>query len=527
MLLSSNFLMKYLLIGYIVSLPGLYSCKQHMISEDQASGNSYYLSASGNDANDGSKTKPWKTIAPLNTRKLEAGDTVYFEGGQVFAGSILLDSGDKGLKEKPVVLTSFGSGKAHINAGNNAALTLFETEYVRITNLAFTGSGRKTGNTKDGVVINGCKNIYIDSLDINGFQKSGLNIYISADIEANRVYAYENGFAGISVSGIYGNKKSCRNIVLRNCTAENNPGDPTNLTNHSGNGIVAGFCTGVTIEHCAATNNGWDMPRQGNGPVGIWAWEADSAVIQHCISYRNKTSPGAKDGGGFDLDGGVTNSIIQYCLSYENQGSGFGIFQYAGASTWNNNIVRFNISENDGSVTVGCGGILVWNNSGSADQFSNCLVYNNTIFNSKAPAIVYANESPYTGFRFYNNIFVGKDSIVEGHETNSTYLGNNWYSLASTFNIGGFTSFQTWANSLHKEMNNGLVMGHNIDPAFSNPGAATLVLPGQLTGFNNYQLPAGSPLRTGGIDLSSVGIAAGGKAFNQNTAPVKGVGACF
>src|SRR5436190_17235380 len=135
------------------------------------------------------------------------------------------------------------------------------------------------------------------------------------------------------------------------CRADNNPGDPTNLTNHSGNGIVVGNCRNVLIEYCTATNNGWDMPRIGNGPVGIWPYEADSVIIQHCISYRNKTAPGAADGGGFDLDGGVTNSVIQYCLSYENEGSGYGIFQYWSAGNWKNNTLRYCISINDGKIT--------------------------------------------------------------------------------------------------------------------------------------------------------------------------------
>ena len=67
----------------------------------------------------------------------------------------------------------------------------------------------------------------------------------------------------------------------------------------------------VLIEYCTATNNGWDMPRTGNGPVGIWAYESDSVLIQRCIAYRNKTQKGAADGGGFDFDGGMTNSIIR------------------------------------------------------------------------------------------------------------------------------------------------------------------------------------------------------------------------
>ena len=146
-----------------------------------------------------------------------------------------------------------------------------------------------------------------------------LFVYSSSSITITHVNAYENGFAGISIEGEYGTKNS-RQILIADCVVENNPGDPSNFKNHSGNGIIAGNCKSVTIEYCIATNNGWDMPRIGNGPVGIWCYEADSVTIQYCISYKNKTSKGADDGGGFDLDGGVTNSIIQYCLSYENHG---------------------------------------------------------------------------------------------------------------------------------------------------------------------------------------------------------------
>ena len=124
------------------------------------------------------------------------------------------------------------------------------------------------------------------------------------------------------LKGYFSNKLGTQQYRYYNslhCTV-NNPGDPTNLTNHSGNGIVVGHCTNVLIDHCMATNNGWDMPRIGNGPVGIWCYEADSVVIQHCLSYRNKTSVGGADGGGFDFDGGVTNSIIQYCLVLRKPG---------------------------------------------------------------------------------------------------------------------------------------------------------------------------------------------------------------
>ena len=44
------------------------------------------------------------------------------------------------------------------------------------------------------------------------------------------------------------------------------------------------------------------MPREGNGRVGIWGWFCGRLVIQHNVAHHNKTSKGAHDGGGFDLD---------------------------------------------------------------------------------------------------------------------------------------------------------------------------------------------------------------------------------
>ncbi len=264
--------------------------------------------------------------------------------------------------------------------------------------LRLEGSGRKTGNVKEGCSLIECAHVVAEDLDISGFQKSGLMIYSSLWVDIRRVYAHENGSAGIAVEGV--DKRSSRNLTIVDCRADDNPGDPTNLTNHSGNGIVAGHCTNLLIDRCSATNNGWDMPRIGNGPVGIWCYEADSVIIQHCRAYRNKTAVGAADGGGFDLDGGVTNSIIQRCLSYENQGAGYCIFQYWGASPWYHNIIRNNVSRDDGWVSDGRGGVYVWNSSGDSNQFYDCRVYKNRVYNSKEAALSYSEKSARKDFSF-------------------------------------------------------------------------------------------------------------------------------
>lgn len=490
-------------------------------------GKTFYVDNAGNDKGDGSKNNPWKTIDKLNTLQLHAGDTVYLEGGQTFSGIIQIDSLDNGIENNPIVITSSGNGKAIIDGGNGTALSIYRTKYITISNLTIKGAGRKQGNTKDGVIINKCTDIIVDSIDVKGFQKSGLLIYSSNKVEIKKVYATENGANGILATGEYG-KRDCSDIHISYCTAENNPGDPTNFTNHSGNGILVGECKNVLIEYCAATNNGWDMPRKGNGPVGIWCWEADSVIIQHCISYKNRTAPGAADGGGFDLDGGVTNSIIQYCLSYENEGSGFGIFQYDGATNWHNNTIRYCISENDGAVSPAHAGVFIWNSSMDTNQFRDCYFYNNVVYNEKGAAISYEPQSANAGFCFYNNIFVGKDSLILGKETHSTYLGNDWYSLADGFNANGYKSFSAWSAANSKEVYNGNTVGRNINPQFANPGRATIISPSQLLQFNNYKLPESSVLKNGSLNLKELfGIETGNKSFNQTEAPENGIGASF
>ncbi|MEO5891531.1 MAG: right-handed parallel beta-helix repeat-containing protein [Ferruginibacter sp.] len=487
----------------------------------------YYLHLSGDDNNTGTRSKPWKTIQKISTVQLGSGDSILFKAGQVFKGTLqpVYISGTSG---KPLMITTYGKGRAVIDAGNSSAIIIEKARLVTIKNLELKGAGRKDGNTGDGIAITNCRNIMIDDIEASGFRNAGVSVTTSSNIRITKVEAHDNGFAGISITGEYQLKKTCQNIYIGYCSAYNNPGSPVILDNHSGNGIVAGSCSKLMIEYCVAFNNGWDMPRKGNGPVGIWCYEADSAIIQHCISYRNKTSAGGDDGGGYDLDGGVTNSIIQYCLSYENQGSGFGIFQYAGASAWHNNVIRYNISENDGTVSAARAGIYIWNSSDDATQFYNCLFYNNTIYNDKGSAINFAGESKRNKFAFFNNIFLGGDSLLKGKRTNDVFLGNNWWSKKNKFYIEGIVDLNEWAKKSGQETLAGKVVGSNIDPHFDNaaePGTMSIT---QLKLLKRYKIPVHSPLRKKGIDLKKVyAMAIGSIDFNGHVAPAKGIGACF
>jgi len=394
-----------------------------------APGKSYYFSVSGNDAAAGSRGHPFRTLKKLNSLKLGAGDTVFLKGGDMFTGTIRLPEGVTGAPGHPVVITSYDQGSACIDAGEGNAIALYKAAYISLSSLELKGAGRKEGNTQAGLTVNTCRHVRAANLTVHGFQKGGVYIYASSYVEIAHTLARDNGYAGISADGPYG-RRDCHHLRISDCRAENNPGDPTNLTNHSGNGIVVGFCRSVVIEKCVATGNGWDMPRIGNGPVGIWAYESDSVKIQYCTSFRNRTAKGADDGGGFDLDGGVAHSVIDHCLSYENEGSGFGLFQYAGATPWHDNTVHDCVSNNDGLVSAARAGVFIWNSSRDPQQLRNCHFYNNVIYNTKGAAIHYASEGEHSGFYFHDNAFVTSDSLIKGAgAADDIFRDNHWTGL--------------------------------------------------------------------------------------------------
>ncbi|MCX6301085.1 MAG: right-handed parallel beta-helix repeat-containing protein [Bacteroidia bacterium] len=409
-------------IIFLIVLLSAFSCKSERNLNPPAG---YFIDARrGDDNNSGDAKNPVKTITRMNELLLGKTSSVYFSGGQIYEGTLIIKDG-RGNDKDLVYVSSTGEERAIINGGNGEAIRIENCRNIKVSNIDIKGNGRKSGNLTNGLALVSSVGCTVENIRAEGFQKSGLDLYDCRDIRVKKVYALDNGFCGINVMGS-GLRRS-GNILIKYCKAENNAGDPTILDNHSGNGILVGVSDSVVIDHCTATNNGWDMPRLGNGPVGIWAWQSNHVIIQYCISYRNKTSEGAKDGGGFDLDGGVTNSIIQFCLSFENQGAGYGLFQYPGASDWSDNIIRYCVSYNDASTTEGAGSIFIWNGSDESSQLTDCRIYNNLIYSSSAPVISYENASAHENFRFFRNIFICDSSFFSGKNSGSSFLGNLWW----------------------------------------------------------------------------------------------------
>ncbi|CAN5479768.1 hypothetical protein BH11ARM2_BH11ARM2_39030 [soil metagenome] len=412
----------------------------------------------GSDSSPGTIAKPWRSLARVAKETLQPHDKLLLAGGQTFQGPLKI-----GKEANGVTLASYGKGRAKIDGGAGDGIVIDGCADVYVTEIDVVGSGRKASDGA-GVRIERSQRVRLEDMDISGFRVAGVEMNGVAGTSLENVAAHHNGAAGISVIGGYDGTARSKDVTIQNCKAFENAGDPKNLTNHSGNGIVVGGVDSCSIRLCEAYRNGWDMPRKGNGPVGIWAWNASHVLIERCIS-RHNDSPGT-DGGGFDFDGGVTDSVMQYNLSYENAGCGYLLCQYEGGGEWKNNVVRYNFSYNDGAKNFQCG-IGIYDGGG---KFSDAEITNNTIVNEEH-AVVATHRVP--GLTFRKNIFVaGKDAILG--DFSPSRFEKNLYQTSARIAAAyegkeAWPTLAEWAKATGQEMEKGEIVGYAIDAKLRLP----------------------------------------------------------
>jgi hypothetical protein len=475
----------------------------------------YYVDGqAGRDGNAGtSPERAWKSIDRVNHTSFAPGDSILFAGGQTFKGTLHFTSAESGVPGRPIRVSSFGQGRAIVDAGTGDGFLLTDCAYIHINNLNFVGCGRKNGSDGTGLRLLRTHNVELSGIDVSGFRLAGVATGGDENTRLTHIRAHNNGFAGISVYGGHGDVPRTRNLYIGDCIAENNPGDPKNLTNHSGNGIVVGGTDGALIEYCAASNNGWDMPRKGNGPVGIWGWNCDRLIIRCCISYDNK-SPG-EDGDGFDFDGGVTNSILEYNLSYDNVGCGYLLCQYPGAPLWKNNIVRYNISINDGAKNFQSGIGLWLGDAGISDA----LIYNNVIVNSQH-GVSTLGDLP--GMIYRNNVFLVGGDVLVGSLAKSRFENNLYWNAGkgALYRDGNtvYMTLEAWTKATSQETMDGRLVGLCADPKLVLPADmhALPTDPRQLAAMPLYRPLPGSPCLGTGMTIPDNG---GRDFFNHHLAP--------
>ena len=530
-----------------------------LVHAGPVAGTSYYISQSGNDANDGrSPSTAWRTVNKINSGVFAAGSTINLQGGGQFSGCVVFSTSNVpgSQSNNPLKVQNYGVGTATVTSNcpgtivsatqgpRSAAVTVDGISGFDWNGPSIRGSGA-ANPTQYGVVIENentataATNITIENSDISGFiapasatTDSASEILIlgyslrGACGPLNNVRILNNKLHGDSLvsaddNGIsgYGCGKNIQNVLYQGNKVYNMGGRASAPNGASGNGMIANGVEGGIEQYNVVHDNGANSTKCG-GPGGVWAYSSDKILIQYNEVYRMQPFPALQSGCdwvAYDLDAQVTNSYVQYNYSHDNAGPGLLAYTGGSLTAWYNNTFRFNISQNDNALLLDGGGSIALNPG------STLYVYNNTIYKSG----VFTGQTPpscwSTGYNgayaapvvIANNICVNQSidrwnrtRMVDGSDGAAglgaiTMMGNDYYNAGTgtTNYVWGGSSYATLAGFQAATWQESSSVSTN--PMLMNAGGGGTIASttGPQPGPAAYRLRQGSPAVGTGINL--------------------------
>ena len=492
-------------------------------ADTSQSGVSYYVSPTGHDKSAGtSPSTAWRTLARASAAVIRPGSRLLLKGGATFTGQLKFGPRDAGNPARPVLIGSFGKGRATITDSQGSAVVIFDTAGVRIANLNMVGTGPLRPESCGILLFSDLagkprlRNIAITNVNVAGF---GTGISIGA--------AHATGFNGVKVTnarlhgnldaglGSYGPAFNTgspvyahENVTISNVIAFGNRGDPANTSHNSGSGIVLGNVAGASILWSTTYDNGGKGGDRNEGPEGIWTYDATHVMIEHDLSYKNDSAIKV-DGGGFGFDENTTKSTMQYNLSYDNHGPGF-LFYARRKAPQTGNTVRFNISSGD-VRTNGAAGAITMN--GPVRRAS---VYQNTVVVSAPAGLIHSAVRlgrPLKAATLRNNLFVAKGAATDVVATSALsrkqalLQGNDYYTTASSppfaWGLSTYDSLQTWRTATRQEFVAAKATGFAVNPKLIGPVLGLHIgSPASPAAGAGFMLRRSSRLVGAGLDLA-------------------------
>ena len=524
----------------------------------------YYISADGNDANDGSKQHPWKTLAKVtaaaandkNGGFIQPGDSILFRAGDVFQGQMRFFR--SGNEENPIVISRYGVGDMPILSGSGniptgdyiEAIKLINTSHIILENIWIKNDRKNKGDitwstnksygihiiaNKWGGISNGLtfRNLKvtdvfgIDMLDWEGKFTlewySAYGIYFESekndltvdpiqeigieDVLIEDCYFYNIGARAISVNhetNVRNNpvddEDRNKNFVIRNNTFEQLGGD----------GVVLASVYNALVEKNDFIDLGWgdhtsSLDRYYGRGEGCWTWNARNVIVQFNRQYNARGFGDCYGCGHIDFYS--HNNIFQYNYSEGTEGGFLEILGDCKNSTY-----RYNVSVNDGLRENGHNRYSIWLSgyvgAGATPVPSDSnYIYNNTIFLDDArakPGISIFAKNTY----IYNNIF---------YANNGAAIGTGTDQLGVTIDIANGGALSVSNNLFYgdiaadfTELDQNRIIGE--DPQFVNPDA-TDSLGRSRDGF---KLQSTSPAIDAGMTFSEPDFPMAGKGIFEN-----------
>jgi hypothetical protein len=416
------------------------------------SGATYYVSSSsGSDANPGTQTAPWRTLAKIDSSRslFRPGDSILLKRGDTWVEEFDIPS-QAGASGTPITYGAYGSG----------ALPTVDAQHLR-TFAIYMMSG---------------SHIVVRDLRAINATADGVRIVAAAgnisDVVIQGVLSEQNARFGFSVEATPG---------VTDVDAIEYRDDVANLNGWAGFYAyhVSAGATGINYYGCKASYNA-----QTSGNHGFSAYyannihyhgvEAAFTNIDPATGLPNAYFSAGNEGHGIAFDDYVGNSSVEHSYSHGNAGTGLVLHESSNSSA------SYNVIANNGTL-----GVVI---NGNAAGSSNIAVVNNTIYGNSYAGIA-AWGPGVTGLTIENNIVVN----------------NGTYGLAFTWN--GITNYTVATNLIF-----GNTLGWTNGYVFGATGtiAADPLLVAPASG--NFSLQASSPAINAGMTFGSpyqLGVAAG------------------
>ncbi|MFJ9712938.1 carbohydrate binding domain-containing protein [Streptomyces sp. NPDC101234] len=505
----------------------------------QAAGTTYYVDCSAASNGTGTQSSPWNAVGSVNSTTFTAGDSILFKAGTTCTGQ--LTPGGSGASGSNISISSYGSGaKPVIDAAGatGAVIKLLNQQYWDIGGLELVDnasspayrSGVLAENSSGGILHHiRVHDMYIHNIAGygGGWYSTNAGVGVQTDhttpvstwddvvVENNTFDHVDRIAVAVTPDGDGQGTGLTTNTVIRNNTMTYDGADDILVVKNDGaliDGNKAGY--GGAKSTCPPSG------QYCNGAsAGIWMSGSSNTVVQNNEVYCHINGA---DGTGFDVDWGNHNTTFQYNYSHQNLG-GFLLvmppFTIANEPTStvpsDGTVVRYNISENDGSNS-GCPASGTQTHGGGVLHFVGG-VPNQSGSSSAVPL-------------FYNNTFSVRDGLstpILYSRSGTSISGALSFQNNAVFNYGSGNYFTTTGTSTYS---NNLFYGNHpsrepadtakvtTDPEFRNPGNADTS--SSYTGKNAYQVHASSPvIRAGTVISSNGGQDAFGNAVSSTAAP--------
>jgi hypothetical protein len=440
--------------------------------------------------------KPWNSIAQVNKPTFQPGDIISLKAGTTCYGT--LSPKGVGTSNAIIQLTKYTQGTVTTDnpvingTGASAAVTLTNQDYWRISNLTVTNPAPELaarqgihvtasdGKTHTGITIdsNTVHHVAGQTNKATHSRDFVLSCGILVDT-SNTGSRYDNVLvSGNDVSDCGGGGIKVRvgamdNLGYRAHVTKNN------IRACGGDGIIISYSQEPLIDYNIAADLGTGAyPYSGGNFAGMWVLGDFNPVIRHNVVYGSIMS--AIDSQAFDCDWGNTgNCTVEYNFSRDNAGGAFLNCDGCGTSGGADQIVRYNIFQND---------CRFYSNGDKPTLY----FYHNVLYCDKANFNMTLNKNT----KFINNIIVGN-----GETQLPTRSGIDW-----KWNV---------FHNVEPPTNNGI----HGDPEFVNPGSGS----NTLMSADGYRLKKSSPaLKNGQIILDNGGIDFYGNPVSKTMKPNRG-----